>query len=195
MRPAKDILFDFIRSRRDLGWPISLLTIYNKYSEYHKIDNSKVIPVISELKETDIHISDDIINNELHKNKKETKENILSNIKNVLLNQNRKDVIKNRNNILDYNKQYLNILLVGKLDEAIYWLAASLPVKNLIIFLDIRDLTPSFSYITEELKKYNLPIKIIYKEDNLLDVDEYDLVIQGPSTVSIKVLADEVISL
>ena len=62
MRPAKDILFDFIRSRRDTGWPVSLLTIYNKYSTYSKIDSSKIISeitIVQELEEKDIQISDD----------------------------------------------------------------------------------------------------------------------------------------
>ena len=70
-----------------------------------------------------------------------------------------------------------------------------MPIKNLIIFLDIRDISPNFIYVVSELKKRDLPINIIYRVDNLLDVDEYDLVIQGPSKTSVKVLTDAVISL
>ena len=47
MRPAKDILFDFIRSGVDTGWPITLLSIYNKYLNYDTKDKSKFIEEVS----------------------------------------------------------------------------------------------------------------------------------------------------
>ena len=103
-----------------------------------------------------------------------------------MINKNKQDIAKKEHD----SKYYLNILLVGKLDESLYWLAAALPIKNLVIFLDIRDISPNFTYVVSELQKRNIPIKVIYKTDNLLDIDEYDLVIQGPSKTPVKVLTD-----
>lgn len=174
MRLAKDILFDFIRSGIDTGWPITLLSIYNKYLNYYNKDKSKFVPEVEQNKD--------------NKNNKNNKDNKNNNESNESFNARKEKADKDR-------KQYLNILLVGQLHESIYWLAASLPVKNLVIFLDIRDISPNFIYVVSELKKRDLPINIIYKVDNLLDVDEYDLVIQGPSKTPVKVLTDEVISL
>lgn len=203
MRPAKDILFDFIRSRRDTGWPVSLLTIYNKYSTYSKIDSSKIISeitIVQELEEKDIQISDDAIDLELNKTNENKKDRIQTKLELItnMLTRNKQEVNKNKQDIAKKehdSKYYLNILLVGKLDESLYWLAAALPIKNLVIFLDIRDISPNFTYVVSELQKRNIPIKVIYKTDNLLDIDEYDLVIQGPSKTPVKVLTDEVISL
>ena len=193
MRPAKDILFDFIRSGVDTGWPITLLSIYNKYLNYDTKDKSKFIEevsIISQLSLEQINNLPEVITERNIQKKQQLIEKIQrDNIKD------NEDSKKLKEKTDKNRKQYLNILLVGQLPEPVYWLAAALPIKNLIIFLDIRDISPNFIYVVSELKKRDLPINIIYRVDNLLDVDEYDLVIQGPSKTSVKVLTDAVISL
>ncbi len=123
MRPARDILFDFIRSDRDKTWENKLLPIYNKYKD---IDN-------------------------------------------------------------------LNILVAGEVDESIYWLAAALSTENLVLYMDIRDVTHTFNYIATEFAKRGYPVKVVYRSDKLLEPKDYSILLSGRLRNPISVVANETI--